>query len=57
MLNEQKVEVARLEGLAQVNPNIRASEITAIKENAGDMADCLAGASLQLNALRLVMSV
>lgn len=57
MLNEAKVEVARLEGLAQVNPAIRPAEITAIKENAADMAHCLAGATIKLNALRLVMSV
>ncbi len=57
MLNEQRVEVARLEGLAQVNPNIRVDEIIAIKEMAADIAHCLSEAKVRLNAVRLVMAI
>jgi ATP-dependent helicase HepA len=57
MLNEQRIEVARLEGLAQVNPNIRIDEIIAIKDMAEDMAHCLSEAKVRLNAVRLVMAV
>lgn len=57
MLDEQRVELARLEGLAQVNPNIRTEEIIHLKEMAADIAHCLEEASVRLNAVRLVMAV
>jgi ATP-dependent helicase HepA len=57
MLNEQRIEINRLEGLAQVNPNIQQEEITQIKEHAADMAHCISGASVRINAVRLIMAV
>ena len=57
MLNEQREEVTRLESLAQINPNIRASEIAILKENAVDMAHCLSAAAIKLDALRLIMTL
>jgi len=57
MLSEQRVELARLMALSEVNPNIREEELFTLKDNAEEMAHCLAGASVRLNAVRLIMAV
>lgn len=57
MLSEQRTELARLMALAEINTNIREEEMIALKDNAEEMAHCLAGASLRLNAIRLIMAI
>ena len=48
-------ELARLEALKAVNPNIRDDELTAIESNRQQVLESLAQASWRLDALRLIV--
>ena len=50
-------ELNRLQALAQVNPNIRAQEVEHIQQTMAQLEGYLAGAQLQLEAIRVVISV
>ena len=55
MLSEAKDDAERLRTLAQVNPNIRAEEITQIETNADALAGYLEHARLKLDAIRVAL--
>ncbi len=55
MLSEAKDDAERLRTLAQVNPNIRAEEITQIESNADALAGYLEHARLKLDAIRVAL--
>lgn len=48
-------ELARLQGLKAINPNIREDEIEALRDNRQEVLACLAQASWRLDALRLIV--
>ncbi len=48
-------EINRLEALSKVNPNIRSSEIKHLKQQKQNTLKALADATLQMNALRLMV--
>ena len=50
-----KDDLERLQALAQVNPNIRAEEITQLEENQKALAGYLANAQLKLDAIRVAL--
>ncbi len=55
MLSQQQEEKARLQALAQVNPNIRAEEIEAFDQQAERLLEALDGASLKMDAIRVAV--
>jgi ATP-dependent helicase HepA len=48
-------EVERLQALAKVNPNIRDEEVQAAEQALVEVQQLLAGAKLQLDAVRVVL--
>lgn len=48
-------EVERLQALAKVNPNIRDEEVQAAQQALVEVQQLLAGAKLQLDAVRVVL--
>lgn len=57
MNQRQHQEQLRLQALAEVNPNIKASEVDLIKEETEHLAAAISHASLQLDAVRVIMAV
>ena len=50
-------ELARLEALAKVNPNVQSEEISALKNQALELADHLSSAHLRLDAIHLIVAL
>ncbi|MCB1858029.1 MAG: RNA polymerase-associated protein RapA [Gammaproteobacteria bacterium] len=55
--NHYDEEVSRLEALRRVNPNVRAGEIQALKDQARELAHHLDSAHLRLDALHVVIGL
>ncbi len=49
-------EIGRLQALRQVNPNVRAEEITYLEQQREQLTAILDAASLRLDALRVIVS-
>lgn len=49
-------EIDRLRRLAEVNPNVRASEIAWLEESRAKLADALGGAGIRLDAVRVAVA-
>lgn len=56
MQAERASELSRLEALAAVNPNIRAEEIQAHRDDTAALAEHLAAAALRLDAVRVIIA-
>ena len=57
MFRSMQQEIDRLQALAEVNPNIRAEEVTLLEQQQQELATCISHAQLKLDAVRLVMAV
>ncbi|MEM8594308.1 MAG: RNA polymerase-associated protein RapA, partial [Pseudomonadota bacterium] len=57
VVESQETELFRLQNLAEINSNIRASEIDAIKADTIDLVSYLEQTSVKSDAVRLIMSV
>jgi ATP-dependent helicase HepA len=57
MLDAMTTELKRLAALRRVNPNVRQEELDQLKEHAIEMNNCIQGAHLRLDSIRLVITV
>jgi ATP-dependent helicase HepA len=57
MKHEQHLALERLQALLEVNPNIRSSEIDALKEDTQLLNDYLQNTRLRLDSLRVIVAV
>ena len=57
MLDTMTTELKRLAALRRVNPNVRQEELDQLKENAIEMNNCIQGAHLRLDSVRLMITV
>lgn len=57
MLDTMTTELKRLAALRRVNPNVRQEELDQLKENAIEMNNCIQGAHLRLDSVRLLITV
>ncbi|NRB37242.1 MAG: RNA polymerase-associated protein RapA [Pseudomonadales bacterium] len=57
MNDGQHQEVLRLQALSEVNPNIKASEVDAIKQETDYLAAAISHADIKLDAIRVILSV
>jgi ATP-dependent helicase HepA len=57
MLDTMTTELKRLAALRRVNPNVRQEELDQLKEQAIEMNNCIQGAHLRLDSVRLLITV
>ncbi|CAI8934462.1 RNA polymerase-associated protein RapA [Methylocaldum szegediense] len=57
MLDTMTTELKRLAALRRVNPNVRQEELDQLKEQAIEMSNCIQGAHLRLDSVRLLVAV
>ncbi len=56
MTREMDSEIARLESLAEVNPNVRSEEIEHLRRSKAALADYIKNAQIRLDAVRLIIT-